>query len=106
MSRFTYTELTFAKPSFWEGFARVLDLGGTFDRDDMPLSISEENDAALLAAYEDYLAQASDWYAVGADLHHAIMNGAARLRDLGKQNDQFERLVTDRISTDDTSHGR
>ena len=83
MSRFTYTELTFAKPSFWEGFARVLDLGGTFDRDDKPLSTSEENDAVLLAAYEDYLAQASDWYAVGADLYRSILRfaGSHRVRE-------------------------
>jgi len=58
----SYSELLFAEPSFLDGFARVLDLGGVFDDDGDSLSGPEA----------DWLALASDWYAVGADLHHAI----------------------------------
>ena len=69
MGRRNYTGLFSGEPSFWEGFARVLDVGGTFDSFDEHVSTPEDA----------YLALAADWYAVGADLHHAINGEATRL---------------------------
>ena len=62
MNRINSTNLLYAEPSFWEGFARILDIGGTFD-DYNDFETEEEADMAALA---------SDWYAVGADLYRAI----------------------------------
>ena len=67
----SYTELLYSQPSFLEGFARALDVGGTFD--DFNYSSSETE--------ADCVAIASDWYAVGADLHHAIAAYTAQLRE-------------------------
>ena len=66
MGRRNYTGLFSGEPSFWEGFARVLDVGGTFDSFDEHVSTPEDA----------YLALAADWYAVWADLHHAIKGEA------------------------------
>jgi len=63
-----YTGLLYANPSLLEGFARVLDVGGTFD---------SYNESAS-AADADQLATASDWYAVGADLYRAIQRFSAK----------------------------
>ena len=62
MNPIKYAELLYAEPSLWEGFARVLDVGGTF---------GAYNDADS-EADADAIALASDWYAVGADLHRAM----------------------------------
>jgi hypothetical protein len=64
-----YTTLLYAKPSFHEGLARVLDIGATFDAYNDSPSPGEA----------DYVATVSDWYAVGADLLHAI-NRFAKIR--------------------------
>lgn len=71
MGRHDYAGLLYSQPSFGEGFARVLDIGGTFDA----YSVSPTpNDA-------DELALASDWYAVGADLHRSILRFLSHKRD-------------------------
>ncbi len=62
MGKNDYTGLFYAQPSLTEGLAHVLDLWGTFD--DYNYSHSDEE--------ADYVALASDWYAIGADLYHAI----------------------------------
>jgi hypothetical protein len=62
MDHHDYTGLLYASPSFVEGLARAVDIGGTFDEYNSATSPSEADEAAL----------ASDWYAVGADLYHAI----------------------------------
>ena len=68
MGRYDYSGLFFSQPSFGEGLARVLDVGGTFDAyNDSPTP--EE---------ADQLAIASDWYAVGADLYRSIRRFAGR----------------------------
>ena len=69
MDRHDYTGLLYATPSFAEGLARAADIGGTFDEYNSDVSASEADEAAL----------ASDWYAVGADLYHAISGFAARV---------------------------
>ncbi len=56
------TDALFARPSFLSGFARVLDLGGTFDGYNQ--SESEED--------SDLRALQGDWAAVGADMQKAI----------------------------------
>ena len=62
MNPINYTGLLFAESSMWEGFARVLDIAGEFD--DYNYADSEDD--------ADLVALASDWYAVGADLHRSI----------------------------------
>jgi hypothetical protein len=64
-----YTGLLYSQPSLTEGFARVLDIGGTFD----VYNVSQTPEEA------DSLALASDWYAVGADLYRAIAHFSARM---------------------------
>jgi hypothetical protein len=57
-----YTSLLFARPTFLSGFARVLDLGGTFNA----------YNAANSAEDADTRALHSDWLAVGQDMFRAI----------------------------------
>ena len=59
------SDLLFARPSFFEGVGRILDMGGTLTE----FNRSLDGDAA------DSLAIASDWYAVGQDLRNAIDAG-------------------------------
>ena len=68
MGRNNYASLLFAEPSLSEGFARVLDVGGSFD--DYNYSVSPEE--------ADQIAIAADWYAVGADLY-GVISGCASL---------------------------
>lgn len=50
-----------AEPNFWAGFARVLDIGGTWDfYNDSPTP-----------AEADYKALFADWYIVGRDIEKA-----------------------------------
>lgn len=95
MGRRNYTGLFFNDPSFWEGFARVLDVGGTFDSFDEHVSTPEDA----------FLAMAADWYAVGADLHHAIKGEATRLHDLDENSSRFG-PASDQAPIDSTSNGR
>jgi len=53
-----HSSYLFAKPSFWSGFARGVDLLGSFDR----YNTSESD------AQSDAEAIANDWQAVGDDL--------------------------------------
>ena len=62
MGNTEYTGLLYSQPSFTEGLARVLDVGGTFDMYNYSATAEEA----------DRLAIASDWYAIGADLYRAI----------------------------------
>ena len=67
MGRTNYAELMCSQPSMFEGFARVLDVGGVFDCYD------ESPDA-------DELAILADWYGSLSDLqrlirHHSSLAG-------------------------------
>lgn len=70
MGHDSFSTLLFADPSPYEGAARLLDLGGTFD-DYNYSETSEEADRAGIA---------SDWYAVGADLWRTMMRLNAKGR--------------------------
>jgi hypothetical protein len=61
------TDYLFAKPSFLEGMARALDLGGT-------LSVYNESPTPDLA---DALAIRLDWQSVKADMVQALSSFAA-----------------------------
>ncbi len=52
----------FAKPSFVEGVARLIDLGGTL----------QEYNCALTEDQADSIAATADWMAVGNDLQQAM----------------------------------
>ncbi len=67
MGHTDYTGLLYASPSLRDGFAHVLDVGGTFDDYNYGDSDSDSDEVAI----------AADWYAVGADLDHAIGRYAA-----------------------------
>jgi hypothetical protein len=55
------TSYLYARPSFWSGFARGLDLFGKFDRYNTSESAAEADSEAI----------ANDWLAVGDDLWSA-----------------------------------
>ena len=57
-----YSNLLFASPSFLDGFARVLDLGGTFI----------EFNRSVTPAQADFFAMLADWRAVGQDMQTAL----------------------------------
>lgn len=57
-----YSNLLFARPSFVEGMARVLDLAGTLN----------EYNSSVTPEEADRVALAADWRAVGDDLRNAI----------------------------------
>ena len=59
-----YTSRLFARPSFVEGMARALDMGGTLNEYNTSLS-GEEADAIAIW---------SDWAAIGQDMY-AVMGG-------------------------------
>lgn len=52
----------FARPSFWEGFGRLFDFGGTLN----------EYNRSVTPQQADYFAIASDWQAIGDDMRVAI----------------------------------
>jgi hypothetical protein len=56
------TEFLYARPSFIEGVARLIDFGGTL----------QEYNSALTSEQADYFALASDWRVVGDDLRKAM----------------------------------
>ncbi len=60
------SDLLYALPSFWEGIARVWDIGGTLD----------EYNRSLTPQQADRLALRSDWIAVGEDLRAALIQAA------------------------------
>lgn len=53
----------YAKSSFWEGIARLMDISGSFSYYDTTLTPTEEDNLALL----------SDWLVVGDDLRESIL---------------------------------
>ena len=57
-----YTSFLFARPSFTEGLARVLDVGGTLN----VYNVSPTPDSA------DYRAIKADWLATGSDIWDAV----------------------------------
>ena len=57
-----YSRFLFAEPSFREGMARVLDLGGLLN----------EYNSSPTGRLADYFALRSDWLAVGRELSRAI----------------------------------
>ena len=63
-----YTGLLFAKPSFIEGAARILDLGNTF---------TQYNSIAS-PELADMSAMRSDWQSVGEDLRQVMVRFAAQ----------------------------
>jgi hypothetical protein len=65
----SFSSLLFAEPSFTEGLARTLDMGGT-------LTLHNESATPKQA---DFWAIYSDWRAVGQDIREAEMNEANRL---------------------------
>jgi hypothetical protein len=52
----------FARPSFWSGMARVVDLGGTLN----------EYNYSISPRKADYYAIRSDWNVVGDDIREAV----------------------------------
>ena len=66
--------LLYARPSFLEGVASILDFGGTLT----------EYNTALTPEQADWLAIRSDWLAVGDDLRFAMGQAA---RDIEPQRD-------------------
>ena len=57
-----HSDFLYARPSFWEGLARVLDLGGT-------LNVYNRTPTPKQA---DAIAIRNDWQAVGEDLRRSI----------------------------------
>ena len=66
-----YSTFLFARPSFLEGVARVLDIGGT-------LNVYNASPTPELA---DYLAVYSDWLAAGADITDAMIQFAREYQE-------------------------
>ena len=58
----THSDFLYARPSFLEGVARLLDMGGTLNEYNASRSGQEADDAALR----------SDWAAIGQDMRDAI----------------------------------
>lgn len=56
------TDFLFARPSFWEGFGRVIDLGATLNA----------YNASSNSAEADFRALEADWKAIGQDMREAI----------------------------------
>lgn len=61
-----YTSLLYARPTFLEGVARLVDFGGFLN----DYNYAEDGDAA------DQIALASDWYAIGDDMRQAFVSYA------------------------------
>ncbi len=59
-----YSSNLFAEPSFLEGMARALDMGGTLN----------EYNRSLTGELADFYALLADWAAVGAAIRHAAEN--------------------------------
>jgi hypothetical protein len=78
MSHGHYSSFLFARPSFIEGCARVIDVGGTLQQ----YNTSPDGSTA------DYFAMYADWLAVGADLQNAIDSlapGTNRVKEIAKR---------------------
>lgn len=64
-----YTDFLFARPSFLEGMARILDLGNTLSEYNESLTPEEADTRALRA----------DWKAVGSDIQRATVQARSKL---------------------------
>lgn len=73
-----YSTFLFANPSFAEGMARVLDMGGTLN----------VYNASSTERQADYLALLADWLAVGEDLLRAELALRSRLLEGGESGDK------------------
>lgn len=69
----------YARPSFIEGVARLIDFGNTL----------QEYNASLTGNQADVLATASDWGVVGDDLKNVML-----------QHEYLERRITDELITE------
>ena len=56
------SDFLFARPSFWEGLGRIIDMGDTLT----------EFNSSLSEAQADRIALEQDWFAVGKDLRQAM----------------------------------
>ena len=65
----SYSDLLFARPSFFEGAGRILDFGDTLT----------EYNSSPTPEQADYLALLSDWCAVGEDLRRALDRVGAQI---------------------------
>lgn len=65
------SDFLFARASFWEGIARLIDFGGTLD----------EYNTALTPEQADRIALEQDWIAVGKDLQWAMDEFEVELED-------------------------
>ena len=65
------SDFLFARASFWEGIARLIDFGGTLD----------EYNKALTPEQADRIALEQDWIAVGKDLQWAMDEFEVELED-------------------------
>jgi hypothetical protein len=74
-----YTTFLFARPSFLEGVARILDFGNT-------LQMYNGSDSPAEA---DAWAFASDWYAIGEDMMRAV-NQIKQARTTVPQDEQTQ----------------
>lgn len=60
----------YARPSFLEGMARVMDLGNTLN----------EYNRTMTTQQADWLALRSDWNAVGDDLRYSLLQAEEEVR--------------------------
>jgi hypothetical protein len=74
-----YTTFLFARPSFFEGIARILDFGNTLQ------VYNESADPAEADAW----ALASDWHAIGEDMMRAV-NEIKQARTTVPQDEQTQ----------------
>ncbi len=58
MGRRASTYFIYAIPSFWSGWASIIDMGDTLT----------EYNQSITTAQADYLALKSDWYVIGDDI--------------------------------------
>jgi len=65
------TDRLFARPSFWQGMARTLDIGATFDQYNLSRTAMEA----------DAKAMASDWGVAVGDFREAAMRVVHEVRD-------------------------
>ncbi len=71
-----FSSFLFARPSFLEGWARIVDFGGTLQE----YNRSPTDQAA------DFYALAADWRAVGLDIRQAINEPITKPSSTGVQN--------------------
>lgn len=73
----SYSTFLFARPTFWEGVARIFDFG----------NVLQEYNTSPSPELTDYLAVIADWQAVGDDMRMAINNNTKQSL-LSRQDDK------------------